>query len=103
SVAYKLKKSDRNRKKHLLQNHSEEDVANFENQPITMKMTDILTHFEENNSGNNKTLDITSLRKSVFEKRGSLWSFGVIHGVSELTILDRHPCRNAEGKAIRAT
>lgn len=71
TVPYGLKKEDKNRSEHLANADSEETVAAFEKEPVAIKLSGILDHYQEQRRKAEQPLDIAALRREMLRDKNT--------------------------------
>lgn len=76
TVPYGLKKEDKNRREHLANADSEETVSAFEKEPVAIKLSGILDHYQDQRRKAEQPLDVAALRREMLrDKNAALASY----------------------------
>lgn len=69
SVVYKLHDKDQDRRKHLADAHTEKDVADWEEAPISVKLSQLVDHYLANETISKKLPDLAALREEMLRDK----------------------------------
>ncbi len=69
SVVYKLHDKDRNRLKHLADAHTEKDVADWEEAPVSVKLSQLVDHYLANETISKELPDLAALREEMLRDK----------------------------------